>query len=112
MQPHRFKRFLFVVLFMVAPLGAAQEDSASLAALRSAAEQGQADAQYELGILYEFGYNFPDHLASAYGWYSRAADQGNAAAVQRRDILKAQLSPSDVEKAHARSRTTAPSTSR
>ena len=112
MQPRQLRNFLFVILLGVAPFGAAQEDSASLATLRAAAEQGQADAQYELGILYEFGYNFTDHLVSAYAWYSRAADQGNAAAAQRRDLLKGQLSPSDLERAQAQLQAPARSTSR
>lgn len=112
MKPHPLKYCLYAILLTVAPLGVAQEDSASLAALRSAAEQGQADAQYELGILYEFGYNFPDNLVSAYGWYSRAANQGNAAAAQRLEVLKGQLSPGDLQKAQAQSQSPTPSTSR
>lgn len=112
MQARRLKNYLFVILLGITPFAAAQEDSASLATLRAAAEQGQAEAQYELGILYEFGYNFTDHLVSAYVWYSRAADQGNAAAAQRRDLLKGQLSPSDLEKAQAQLRAPARSTSR
>ena len=112
MQPRQLRTYLFVILLGIAPFVAAQEDSASLATLRAAAEQGQADAQYELGILYEFGYNFTDHLVSAYAWYSRAADQGNAAAAQRRDLLKGQLSPSDLERAQAQLPAPARSTSR
>jgi TPR repeat protein len=112
MRPRQLRNCLCAILLGVAPVGAAQEDSASLAALRTAAEQGQADAQYELGVLYEFGYNFTDHLVSAYAWYSRAADQGNAAAAQRRDLLKGQLSPSDLERAQAQLRAPAKSTSR
>jgi TPR repeat protein len=92
---------VLVVALSAASSLPAQEDSASLTALRVAAEKGQADAQYELGILYEFGYRFPDHLLSAYAWYSRAADQGNPAAAQRRDLLKAQLNPRDLERAQS-----------
>lgn len=112
MRVRTLKSLLFVILFSVVPVLAAQDDSASLAALRAAAERGQADAQYELGILYEFGYNFPDHAVAAYMWYSRAAGQGNAAAAKRRDLLKAQLSPSELERAQAASQTPAGSTSR
>ena len=112
MYPRRLKTLLFWILLAVIPIGAAQEDSASLAALRAAAEKGQADAQYELGILYEFGYNFPEHLVSAYAWYNRAANQGNAAAAHRLEILKGQLSPSDLKKAQAQSQSPTPSTSR
>ncbi len=94
------KRLLCVALLLVAPAFAAEPDTASLEALRAAAEQGQADAQYELGILYEFGYHFPDHKLMAYAWYTRAAAQGNAAAAKRRDLLQAELGPARAEQAH------------
>lgn len=100
MQLPTIKALLFAAIALVAvPLCAAETDSATLAALRAAAEQGQPDAQYELGILYEFGYNFPEHLVDAYVWYSRAAKQGNAAAAKRRDLLKARLSPAELGRA-------------
>lgn len=102
MQLRTLRALLFVAIaFVAVPLGAAETDSATLAALRAAAEQGQPDAQYQLGILYEFGYNFPEHLVDAYVWYSRAAKQGNAAAAKRRDLLKARLSPAELKRAQA-----------
>lgn len=112
MGRHPLKYLLLVALLGMAPLAWTQEESPSLAELRAAASRGQPEAQYELGILYEFGYNFPDNLVSAYAWYSRAADQGNAAAAQRRDLLKKQLSPSDLERAEAEARVPAASSSR
>lgn len=112
MPLRQIKSLLFLILLSVAPIGVAQEDSPSLTALRAAAERGQADAQYELGILYEFGYRFPDHTIAAYTWYSRAADQGNAAAAQRRDSLKGQMSPSDLQRAQTPSQAPAASSSR
>lgn len=95
------KTLILASLLIALPALAADGDSASLEALRAAAEQGQADAQYELGILYEFGYNFPDHKAAAFAWYSRAADQGNERAAMRRDLLKAELGPAEAERARA-----------
>jgi TPR repeat protein len=111
MKARLIKNLLFAMAFAAVPLWAAEEDSASLAALRAAAQQGQADAQYELGILYEFGYNFPDHAIDAYVWYSRAADQGNAAAAKRRDLLKAQLSPAELQRAQREAQTPASTSS-
>lgn len=95
----RVIKSLLLALALAVPAWAAEDDSASLAALRAAAQQGRVDAQYELGILYEFGYNFADHLVAAYVWYTRAAEQGNAAAANRRDLLKSQLSPAELERA-------------
>jgi TPR repeat protein len=99
MPPLRLKILVPALLLIALPLFAADPQTAGLETLRQAAEQGNADAQYELGILYEFGYNFADHKAAAYAWYVRAAEQGNAAAAKRRDTLKGQLSAAEVDRA-------------
>jgi TPR repeat protein len=41
-----------------------------------AAEQGNADAQYNLGIMYEYGEGVPKDAKSAVKWYTLAAQQG------------------------------------
>jgi len=47
--------------------------------LRKAAEQGNADAQYNLGRLYARGRpGVPPNSAEAVPWYRKAAEQGNA----------------------------------
>lgn len=88
---------------LLAPAALAAEDPA-LASLRVAAERGEADAQYELAILYEFGFDLPDHRVAALAWYLRAADQGNVAAARRRDLLMGQLSTAEVERASREAR--------
>ena len=94
------KKIIFAsFLLMLSAPGGAQESE--LEALRAAAEQGQPDAQYELGILYEFGFDFPDHKPAAFAWYTRAAEQGNARAAERRDLLKAALDPAQMQRAQA-----------
>lgn len=77
---------------------------AGLEDIRHDAEKGRTTAQYELGILYEFGFKLPDHETEALAWYSIAAERGNAPAAQRRDLLKARLSAPQVEQAEARSK--------
>ncbi len=89
--------FLLVVLCL-APAARAADDPV-LASLRVAAERGEVDAQYELGVLYEFGFHLPDHRVAALAWYTRAAEQGNAAAAKRRDLLKTELSALEIEQA-------------
>jgi TPR repeat protein len=42
------------------------------------AEQGEAYAQYNLGIMYENGEGVPEDDAKAVKWYRKAADQGYA----------------------------------
>ncbi len=48
--------------------------------IRKAANQGLADAQKFLGILYVNGQGVPQDYAEAAKWYRKAADQGNASA--------------------------------
>ena len=49
------------------------------------AEQGYAEAQFRLGLLYEFGKGVPENDAEAVKWYRKAAEQGHGnAAVQSR----------------------------
>lgn len=45
-----------------------------------AAEQGDASAQFNLGLMYDYGQGVPRDYAEAVKWYRRAADQGNARA--------------------------------
>ncbi|MEK7206897.1 MAG: hypothetical protein AAB134_03340 [Pseudomonadota bacterium] len=90
---------LILVFALAVPVVAGAEDSVSLDQMRQAAEQGNAEAQLEMGILYEFGYNFPKHNVSAMAWYLRAAEQGLAKAVERRDQLKSQLTAGEFDEA-------------
>lgn len=48
--------------------------------LKNSAEQGYAQAQYELGNHYYFGWVVKKDQAQAVQWYRRAADQGHAEA--------------------------------
>lgn len=89
---------LLLALLLVPATYAAEEDPV-LASLRVAAERGEVDAQYELGVLYEFGFHLPDHRVAALAWYTRAAEQGSPAAAKRRDLLKGVLSTVEVERA-------------
>jgi hypothetical protein len=43
-----------------------------------AAEQGDAEAQWRLGLMYEFGEGVAQDYAEARRWYRKAAEQGNA----------------------------------
>jgi len=45
---------------------------------RKAAEQGVADAQNDLGFMYENGQGVPQDYAEAVGWFRKAAEQGYA----------------------------------
>ena len=48
--------------------------------LRPLAEQGDAKAQFELGVMYATGLGVPQDYAEAVKWYRKAAEQGVAEA--------------------------------
>ena len=50
----------------------------ALKLLRPHAEQGDAKAQFFLGIMYRFGHGVPKDHAEAAEWYRLAAEQGHA----------------------------------
>ena len=52
----------------------------SLADLRMAADQGDADAQWQMGVRYHNGEGVPQDDAQAMQWFQRAGEQGNVAA--------------------------------
>ena len=49
---------------------------------RKAAEQGYADAQYNLGSCYYNGKGVPQNYAEAVKWYCKAVGQGHADAIE------------------------------
>jgi len=53
---------------------------AAATAIRTSAEEGNANAQYNLGVFYERGQGIPQNYAQAAYWYQKAAQQGYAAA--------------------------------
>ena len=48
---------------------------------RKAGERGQADAQYNVGVLYENGWGVAKDIDQAKVWYQKAAEQGDGFAV-------------------------------
>jgi hypothetical protein len=81
---------LVVVLLIAAanPLAKAQggnaatqtDTSAQAAADRVLAEQGNAEAQDNLGLMYRDAKGVPQDYAEAVRWFRKAAEQGNAGA--------------------------------
>ena len=53
---------------------------AALREFRTLAEQGHAEAQFQVGFMYSVGRGVPEDDAEAVKWYRKAAEQGNAAA--------------------------------
>jgi len=72
---------------------------ADLDQIKQAAEAGDAKSQLELGILFQYGFNYKDNEIPALTWYMLSANQGNARAASLRDTLRAKMSESDVHEA-------------
>jgi TPR repeat protein len=72
---------------------------ADLDDIRRAAEAGDAEAQLELGVLFQYGFNYKDNEIPALTWYMLSANQSNAKAVKLRDALKAKMTEKDVQEA-------------
>jgi len=91
-----FTRTLAILLAALLWSGAARAD---LDDIRRAAEAGDTAAQLELGILFQYGFNYKDNEIPALTWYMLSANQGNAKAVKLRDALKAKMSEKEVQEA-------------
>ena len=91
-----FARTLIAVLAALLWSGAARAD---LDDIRRAAEAGDTNAQLELGVLFQYGFNYKDNEIPALTWYMISANQGNAKAVKLRDALKAKMAEQEVQEA-------------
>lgn len=63
---------------------------------KTLADNGNAQAQYELGILYMFGLGVTENRMAAFNWYRKSAENGYAKAQQSIAIMYA--SGADVDK--------------
>ncbi len=59
----------------------------AFAAFKHAAEQGVAEAQFQLGVMYRDGLGTPQDNSEAVKWFNRAAEQGNRAAEKSLGVL-------------------------
>ncbi len=71
----------------------------SLEELRSRAEQGYAEAQYNLGFMYRTGQDVPLNYIQAYMWNSLAAAQGLKIAIRDQYVLESFITPEQLAEA-------------
>ncbi len=62
--------------------GVAQDDAEAVLLYRLAADQGHAEAQYNLGVMYDDGRDVAQDDAEAVRLYRLAADQGYDLAIK------------------------------
>lgn len=84
------------------------EPSEYLEALRRAAEQGDADAQFNLGLVYAQGFGVAKDYVQAYMWWNLAAAAGNEEAATNRGIIEARMTPEQIAEAQRLSRNWVP----
>ena len=87
------KNGLFVVLavaWLSWPITSSFAQIPSLSETRVKAEQGNAEAQHNLGVMYEKGLGVAKDDVQAVQWYRKAADQGHAEAQYNLGFMYAQ----------------------
>lgn len=72
----------------------------ALATLKTLAEQGNAEAAFELGMRYEKGEGIIRDYVQAYAWYARSyAKSGSSKHKAALDAIESKMQPADIEKA-------------
>jgi len=91
-----------VVCLLITCVGYLQGgQSTGLQQLRARAEQGNAEAQYQLGSKYYAGAGVPKDYVQAYKWFNLAAAQGNVAAAKSRDNVANEMTREQIAEAQA-----------
>ena len=79
--------------------GVPQDYAEAVKWYRKAAEQGDAVAQYNLGVMYKKGDGVPQDYVQAHVWFNLAAAKGDKDAVKNRDIVAGKMSPAQIAQA-------------
>ena len=71
----------------------------ALRLIRPLAEQGDASAQYNLGVFYDNGLGVPQDLVRAYMWFTLSAAQGKDGAAVFRDLIARRMTSTQITEA-------------
>ncbi len=71
----------------------------SLEELQSRAEQEDAEAQVNLGVMYAVGQGVPQDYQEAMKWFRLAADQGLEKAAKWLEVLEKEMTPAQLAEA-------------
>ena len=71
----------------------------ALRGFRSYAEQGDASAQTNLGVMSANGEGVPENTVNAYAWFSIAAAQGNTSAKELKELVTGLMVRSQIAEA-------------
>jgi len=114
---------ILIALNLVAPAVAGPLEDADIAMkrrdyptavrlIRPLAEQGNATAQYNLGVFYDNGLGVPQDKVNAYMWFNLSAAQGKPGAAAFRDLIARYMTPDQIAEAQKRTREWKPATPR
>jgi len=81
--------------------GVPESDAEAVKWYRKAARQGYADAQSNPGFMYEKGRGVHVNDVRAYMWWSLVSAQGHKSAAASLDIVREQMTPTQIAKAQA-----------
>ena len=84
--------------------GVPEDDATAVKWYTKAAEQGLVQAQYNLGNTYDNGEGVPEDDVMAYLWLNLAAAQGYENAKKNKDLLKEEMTSSQIANAQRLSR--------
>ena len=112
---------ILLVLSFAAPVAAGPLEDANAAIkrrdyatalrlIRPLAEQGDANAQYNLGVFYDNGLGVPQDKVRAYMWFSLSAAQGREGAAAFRDLIARLMTPAQIAEAQKLAREWKPNT--
>ena len=101
---------IILVFSFAAPVAAGPLDDAAAAVkrrdyatalrlIRPLAEQGDASAQYNLGVFYDNGFGVPQDYVSALMWLNLSAAQGKEGAATFRDLVARLMTPAQIAEA-------------
>jgi TPR repeat protein len=79
--------------------GVLQDDKTAVKWYTLAAEQGNAYAQYNLGVMYRDGQGVLQDNVYAHMWWNLAASNGNENGGELRDIVAKKMTPADISAA-------------
>ena len=78
--------------------------ASDLDSLKAAAEQGDASAQLNLGVMYANGEGIPKDYVQAYAWFNIAAAQGDEIAKENLEKITTEMTTAGITKAQELSR--------
>ena len=91
---------LFALFAGLLMLGGCAEES-ELESTRMSAEQGDAIAQYNLGVMYDNGTGVPQDYKEAYAWWSVAKGNGDELAATNLGIVTKKMTKEQIAEAQS-----------